>query len=376
MVCQRTHAQRTSRQTANTPQLEPLPASPAVAAARATKREPTSLRIDSANGWADTRIDVLAGDTLTFTAEGTLTFADGHTVTAAGAPRNWRDMLRAFPVDTADAGTLVGRIGTSEAAVPFTIGVASTITVRQSGTLFVRANISPQAPGTGTFSLSVRVVPAGATPVAVTNNALQSIPLPALDALPRRVSDAEGTPGDAVNFALVGTEDDLRSAFTQSGWFAVDPDRGSAVLHGLLSTLQHKPYLELPMSTLYLFGRPQDLSFARASALSVARDRHHLRCWKTTLLLQGRPVWIGAATHDIGIENDERNGNLTHRIAPRIDEERDFLRDSFAATASFQAGAYFTPGTPVHEAHTATGGSFQTDGRVLLLLLGPAPGKP
>jgi hypothetical protein len=183
------------------------------------------------------------------------------------------------------------------------------------------------------------------------------------------VADRDGEPGDATNFALLGTEQQVRTVLASAGWVQVDANAQAALVHGLLNTLQHKPYVEVPMSTLYLFGRPQDLGFARASAITVATERHHLRCWNSGMTVGGVPLWIGAATHDIGLERDQRNGDITHRIAPEIDLERDFLRDSLQATGTVAAAAYFTPLSAVHSAHTATGGSFTTDGRLLVMQL-------
>ena len=358
------------------------------------------MHVDASADWTDTAIPVLAGDTLTFKATGQIALA-GHTLGPEGMLRGWRDMLRRFPVDTANAGALVARIGDSAAAVPFAIGTASTVTATQTGTLFLRVNSSAELPATGSFTVDLRVSPAASAATAQAparqgtrgndasrgNGAAESmrsaahivpgtVSLPfaeltpaTLDALPRRVADSSGEPGDAINFAMVGTEQQVRDAFAHSGWITVDTDTASAVVHGLLNTLEHKPYVEVPMSTLYLFNRSQDLSFARASAIAVAADRHHLRCWRTGETVGGVPLWVGAATHDIGFERDGRNGRITHRIAPEIDQERDFLRDSFQGSGSAAAVAYFTPVDPVREARTATGGSFTTDGRVLLLQL-------
>ena len=123
------------------------------------------------------------------------------------------------------------------------------------------------------------------------------------------------------------------------------------------------------MSTLYLFGRPQDLSFARGDPLKVAAERHHLRVWKTDKTVGGRPLWVGSATHDVGFEKDQRNGNVTHRIDPEIDKERDFLLQSFDAAGAFSSAAYVTPDDPMLKARTATGGSFYSDGRIVVMAL-------
>src|SRR5207248_917414 len=81
-------------------------------------------------------------------------------------------------------------------------------------------------------------------------------------------------------------------------------------------------YLTMPMSQLFLFGRPQDYGWARAEPISVVRSRNHLRIWKAPFQVNGETLWIGAATHDIGFERDQRNNGITHKIDPDIDLDR------------------------------------------------------
>jgi hypothetical protein len=78
---------------------------------------------------------------------------------------------------------------------------------------------------------------------------------------------------------------------------------------------------------------------------------------------------VGSATHDIGFAKDQKNGNVTHKIDPKIDDEREFLLQSFDATGVFSSAAYVTPENPLLEARTATGGRFRSDGRILVTAL-------
>jgi LssY C-terminus len=185
--------------------------------------------------------------------------------------------------------------------------------------------------------------------------------------VPRRVQDQQGNPGDMVNFSVIGSEDQVKAAFTAAGWVGVDKTTQDAVVHGLIATLSHDAYTQMPMSTLYLFGRPQDLSFARAAPLEVAAIRHHLRVWKTTETVGGQPLWVGSATHDNGFERDQRNGGVTHHIDANIDQERDFLEQSFADAGALAAAAYVFPANPLTSAKTATGGTFSSDGRIVVM---------
>ena len=317
--------------------------------------------------WKDTGVIITTGDDLQFTASGKATTGDGRTTTPDGMARGWRDMLRIFPLNTADPGALIGRIGDGEAAALFPIGAGKQINVSATGHLFLRQNFSSDLNPTGDYTVKMKLTRQVAKNGASAPD-LATLLSPNLFAnVPRRVQDEQGHPGDMVNFALIGTEDQVKAAFASAAWVAVDKTTQEAVLHGLLSTLSHNVYTEMPMSTLFLFGRSQDLSFARAEPIEVAAIRHHLRVWKTTEQVAGQPLWVGSATHDNGFERDQRTGGVTHHIDPNIDQERDFLEQSFSDAGMLTGAAYVLPPNPLTTAKTATGGGFQSDGRIVVM---------
>jgi len=325
-------------------------------------------------GWMDTGVTLAAGEQASFTATGKFLLADGRVAEPDGLARGWKDLLRQFPLNSANVGALVGRVSDLGASVPFLIGAKNDVVIPTSGRLFLRVNVADDLAATGSYKVKVKFEPAKATAAALAPAAGVALvsglitPETFVD-IPRRVSDPAGNEGDMVNYALLGTEVQVKAAFKAAGWVAVDKTVEDAVLHGLLATLNHEAYTEMPMSTLYLFGRPQDLSFARGDPLKVAAERHHLRVWKTTKTIGGVPLWVGSATHDIGFEEDQRNGDVTHKIDPKIDDERDFLLHSFDAAGVFSSAAYVLPADPMLKAKTATGGSFYSDGRIVVMEL-------
>lgn len=349
-----------------------LSATPQAAAAAAHKKN-YEFTIKGGD-WQDTGVELAAGERLHFTAEGSASLDDGRTVDPAGAARGWRDLLRQFPLNSANTGALVGRVSDLGASVPFLIGKDTDLVVPASGRLYLRMNLSSDLTATGSFKVKVKFEAESKTEAkaaaAATGPSVSTLVSPATFAdIPRRVSDNEGHEGDMVNYALIGTEDQVQAAFKAAGWVPVDKSVGDAVLHGILATMGHEAYTEMPMSTLYLFGRPQDLSFARGDPLKVAAERHHLRVWKTDKTINGKALWVGSATHDIGFERDQRNGGVTHKIDPEIDKERDFLLQSFQAAGVTSSAAYVTPADPMLKAKTATGGSFNSDGRIVVMEL-------
>jgi hypothetical protein len=88
--------------------------------------------------------------------------------------------------------------------------------------------------------------------------------------------------------------------------------------------------------------------------------------------VQGQTLWIGAATHDVGFERDNRNDGVTHKIDPDIDFERDYVEKTLVSTGLISEVAHVLPKDALKEAKTATGGSFHSDGRVLVLKLDAA----
>lgn len=188
--------------------------------------------------------------------------------------------------------------------------------------------------------------------------------------LPTRVQDKDGRPGDMVNIVVVGSREQVEDAFAAAGWKAVDRTATEAAVRAVISILNKRIYTELPMSELFLFGRPQDFGYARAEPVSVAAERHHFRLWASPWQTStGEDIWVGAGTHDVGFEEDQRTGEITHRIDPEVDKERSFIAGTLKETGRVAGLGYLRLPEPVREATTATGGPFRSDGRVLIVVL-------
>jgi len=390
----------------------------------ATSSKTHELDVPGSSQWTDTGVDLALGQSVTITATGALQFMDGNSPGPEGAARGWKDLLRSMPVNSAGRGALIGRIGSDDAAQPFLVGAQLKFMVRVPGRLFLGINGPSGDSAQGGFKAKIEIsgaasapstpsaAPAGAanaTPASASSNATgtnlknvsagetsaSSSTAPATPAsgaatssssasgaapaamlpsdlfaqIPRRVTDKDGNVGDMVNFLLIGSEDQVKAAFKAAGWVQVDKDVRDAVLEGLITSLSKQAYLTMPMSQLYLFGRPQDYGFAHAEPLQVVTTRHHLRVWKSTLTVGGQPVWVGAATHDMGLERDQRNGKLTHHIDPNVDDERSFVERSLTESGYITQHTHVLPPSPIQDAKTATGGGFHSNGEVLVMWL-------
>jgi hypothetical protein len=335
--------------------------------------------------WVDTNVDVHGGARLRFTATGEITYPPdtsykGKSRTSGtfgpeGLPRGWTDLIHQYAVKDAGHGALIGRIGSDAYAQPFLVGASKEYDVPVAGRLFLGINqgMSEASTADGSFHVKIEVLNEGsadATSVGgPTETRVPGITPDLLSRIPRRNSDPNGKPGDMVNALIVGTQDQMVQVFTTAGWVQVDKSTGSAVLNALVGTIEKKDYLTMPMSTLFLFNRPQDYGFAHGEPVKVAMSRHHLRVWKSPYEVGGRPLWCVAATHDIGFERDQRNNGVTHKIDPAIDGEREYVNGTLSETGLVAQRDHITPADPLTTARTATGGEFHSDGRVLVLVL-------
>ena len=146
---------------------------------------------------------------------------------------------------------------------------------------------------------------------------------PALSRLPRHTTTSKGRQGDAVNVALVGTEDQLHQTLARAGWYAADPITFQTSLRIAADVVLRKPYAHAPVSDLYLWGRKHDAAFEQPVGNSP-KQRHHVRFWRSAEVDQlGKPLWVGAATYDERVEISRATLGVTHKIAPTIDRERN-----------------------------------------------------
>jgi hypothetical protein len=331
----------------------------------------TTIRISSSQVWTNTRIELRAGDSILITAEGTLQLPQGKSCGPDGQPRGFRDLLKAYPVNESGLGALIGRIGSSEFALGFPVGARKEIQVRRAGTLFLGVNFISE-PLDGEYSATVEFTGRGPENAPPATYRLPVVTREMIDRIPRRVTDADGDPGDNTNFVILGSEHSVIDTFKAAGWVKVDKDTRDAFLNGLIETLKKQSYVEMPMSVLTLFGRPQDYGLAHAEPVSVVAMRHHLRLWKAPFTVSGEDLWVGAATHDVGFDRDNRPGKkITHKIDPDVDLEREYVAHSLEETGSVAKTIYITPSDPSKEARTATGATFHSDGRVLVIYLVP-----
>jgi hypothetical protein len=130
--------------------------------------------------------------------------------------------------------------------------------------------------------------------------------------------------GDPLNLVVVESNQDPIVPFIARGWhLARQLDLGSAI-ETARAFLFRDEFLTSPVSPLYVFGRKEDVVVQKAR--STINERVHARLWLTPYTFEGRRVWIGQVSRDIGVRFTRETWNLTtHKIAPDVDFDRAYL---------------------------------------------------
>jgi hypothetical protein len=184
---------------------------------------------------------------------------------------------------------------------------------------------------------------------------------------PQRASSKEGKPGDPLNLVVVGGAEQIRQAFENAGWSEAEQKTHKSIFDTVRAVMGSEGFGKAPVSQLYVFGRAEDLAFEKM--FNTFNKRHHLRLWRTDARApDGREIWLGAATHDIGLE-PTNTGSISHAIDPNLDGERSKVGGDLAVGGSVATEKLVTRPNPLSEGLTATGGKWHTDGELLAIVV-------
>ena len=190
--------------------------------------------------------------------------------------------------------------------------------------------------------------------------------------IPRFTRASDGLEVDPVNLILLGNKNQLEKAFEKIGWFGADKITVKSSIKMGVAFAFKRPYNQAPFKRLFLFGRKQDVGFQQP-VNNNPRNRHHIRFWATNVENLIDPmdikfwskkqkidrlkatVWVGAGSQDVGFSITKFTYQLSHKVDPKVDKERDYILESlksakcigevgFYEAGKFRVGKYVSDG--------------------------------
>lgn len=198
---------------------------------------------------------------------------------------------------------------------------------------------------------------------------------PASAADPTLTRTSTGIPGDPLNISLVGSQEDVVRSMVAAGWRPADPLTFRTSVQIAVDTVFDRPDEKAPVSSLFLFGRKEDLAFEKPAG-SSPKERHHVRFWRAARVENNRPVWLGSASYDTGVELSRTTGAVTHHIFPEVDKERDTLVADLSAARRVAAQRWIDDFHKSLEGRNGGGDPWRTDGRLAVVVLAPSGHGP
>lgn len=196
----------------------------------------------------------------------------------------------------------------------------------------------------------------------------------ALRQLPCCTVDAKGkNQGDPLNIVIIGEPIDVYYAVIRANWDETEAVTAASGFKTAMSFITGGEYRYSPVSSLYLFGRDQDIALQKIR--ENIHERNHFRLWRAPMNFEGTPVWIGQISRDIGVRFT-RKTITTHKIDPDVDETREFLLENLAYNQVLTKFAYVggVGAASIDEPRAnLTGDPYFTDGLRIVLWISSEP---
>ena len=190
---------------------------------------------------------------------------------------------------------------------------------------------------------------------------------------------AEGTRnGDPLNFIVVEGKQDPIVPFIARGWHLARKLDVASAIETARAFLFRDAFLTSPVSPLYVFGRREDVVVQKAR--STINERVHARFWLTPFTFEGRRIWIGQVSRDIGVRLTGQTWNLTtHKIGPDVDFDRSYLLQDLFMSGFVERYGYVDGVGIASEAaprRNLTGDPYYTDGLRAVVFLSSQTARP
>ena len=185
-------------------------------------------------------------------------------------------------------------------------------------------------------------------------------------------TNSDGTRnGDPLNLVIVESKKDPIVPFIARGWHLARQLDVASAIETVRAFIFRDEFLTSPVSPLYVFGRKEDVVVQKAR--STINERVHARLWLTPYTFEGRRVWIGQVSRDIGVRLTDQTWNLTtHKIAPDVDFDRAYLLQDVSMSGFVERYGYVDGvGAALASAPRTnlTGDPYYTDGLRAIIFL-------
>jgi hypothetical protein len=196
-----------------------------------------------------------------------------------------------------------------------------------------------------------------------------------LEELPCCVTNADGTEnGDPLNLVLVGDRADFLAALVRRQWHPTEVLWSGSLWRTVSAFMQGSRYRYSPISSLYLYGRPQDM--AAQKARGSIHERNHARFWLSPIRFRGKEVYVGQISRDIGVKFTLKSPTISTHVIDPTRRSRRYLVEDLCTRRRLNRLGHVKGGTGVQQGRAAAepdGRPYYTDGLQAVMFFEPRP---
>lgn len=186
-----------------------------------------------------------------------------------------------------------------------------------------------------------------------------------------RTFTGHGKPADLVNLLLVGSHEQIETAFHSANWTDGGSVSARTVYHEFLAFLTLSNYPSAPITTQYLEGHAQDATFQKSFNSYGKRD--HVRFWDESDTVLGQEAWLGAYTRETSAALSLTNHKFIHHIAPNLDDGVNMLVRDLTLAGCVRSVQLMPRPEVSGTVMNATGDEMTTDGMLTVVQLRDCP---
>lgn len=183
-----------------------------------------------------------------------------------------------------------------------------------------------------------------------------------------RTFTSTGKDADVVNVLLVGSREQMDAAFHAAGWLNNDHNSPRSVLRQFKAFLTLSNYPTAPVSTQFLNGTPQDLTWQKSFDSYGRRD--HVRLWQESAAVRGQMAWLGAYTGENSALLSVTNRKFIHHIDRNLDDGVNMLVRDLSLAGCVESVRRLPRPEVRDTLLNATGDEMQTNGDLTVVELG------
>ena len=189
-----------------------------------------------------------------------------------------------------------------------------------------------------------------------------------------RTYTGKGKEADLVNVLFVGSHEQMDAAFKTAGWMNGDRISTRSVLREFRAFLTLSNYPSAPITTQYLQGQRQEVTWQKSFNSYSRRD--HVRLWEEHGTVLGQDAWLGAYSRETSAVLSISQHKFIHHLDRNLDGGVNMLARDLTLAGCVKSVQLLPRPELQNTFVNATGDEMRTDGMLTVVQLADCANSP